>query len=241
MALKRIARRSVPDEIYDQLVDDVLTGELAPGSSLPAERQLAEALGVSRPTVREAVQRLARAGLVEIRQGGSTTVRDPRRSGGLELLPRLILRGGRLDHSVVRSILETRASLGREVAGLAARRDGAAAGPALTAAVDALATEQDPLARQRVALTFWDHLVDAADSIVYRLLFNQLRTVYEPAMAALTGVMDTEVGQPDRYRALATAVIEGDAESARARAETLLSLASAEFDNLLHRLEQTAP
>ncbi|MGW5382229.1 FadR/GntR family transcriptional regulator [Nocardia sp. NPDC003963] len=241
MALKRIARRSVPDEIFDQLVDDVLTGELAPGSTLPAERQLAEALGVSRPTVREAVQRLARAGLVEIRQGGSTTVRDPRRSGGLELLPRLILRGGRLDHSVVRSILETRASLGREVAGLAAGRHGAAIGPALTAAVDELAAQQDSLDRQRVALIFWDHLVDAADSIVYRLLFNQLRAVYEPAMAALTGVMDTEVGRPDRYRALAAAVTTGDAESARARAAELLSPATAEFDDLLHRLEQTAP
>lgn len=239
MALKRIARRSVPDEIYEQLLDDVLTGELAPGSTLPAERQLAEALGVSRPTVREAVQRLARAGLVEIRQGGSTTVRDPRRSGGLELLPRLILRGGRLDHSVVRSILETRATLGREVAGLAAGRHGPAAGPALTAAVDTLADRDDPLARQLAALAFWDHLVDAADSIVYRLLFNQLRTVYEPAMAALTGVMDTEVGQPERYRALTDAVVAGDADSARTRAGALLSLATAEFDNLLHRLEQT--
>lgn len=239
MALKRIARRSVPDEIYEQLVDDVLTGELAPGSALPAERQLAEALGVSRPTVREAVQRLARAGLVEIRQGGSTTVRDPRRSGGLELLPRLILRGGRLDHSVVRSILETRATLGREVAGLAAGRHGPAGGPTLTAAVDTLAGRDDPLARQRAALAFWDHLVDAADSIVYRLLFNQLRTVYEPAMAALTGVMDTEVGQPERYRALAAAVVAGDVDSARTRAAALLSLATAEFDNLLHRLEQT--
>lgn len=240
MALKRIARRSVPDEIYDQLVDDVLTGELAPGSTLPAERQLAEALGVSRPTVREAVQRLARAGLVEIRQGGSTTVRDPRRSGGLELLPRLILRDGRLDHSVVRSILETRATLSREVAGLAARRAGPAAGPALAAAVNTLADRDDPLARQLAALGFWDHLVDAADSIVYRLLFNQLRTVYEPAMAALTGVMDAEVGQPGRYRALAEAVTAGDTDSARTRAEALLSLATAEFDTLLHRLDQTS-
>ncbi|MEV3965742.1 GntR family transcriptional regulator [Nocardia sp. NPDC050193] len=239
MALKRIARRSVPDEIYDQLVDNVLTGELAPGSTLPAERQLAEALGVSRPTVREAVQRLARAGLVEIRQGGSTMIRDPRRSGGLELLPRLILRAGRLDHSVVRSILETRATLGREVAGLAADRHGPAAGPTLAAAVDALADREDPLARQLAALAFWDHLVDAADSIVYRLLFNQLRTVYEPAMAALTGVMDTEVGQPERYRALAEAVTAGDSAAARTRADALLSLATTEFDNLLHRLEQT--
>ncbi|MEU4311987.1 GntR family transcriptional regulator [Nocardia sp. NPDC024068] len=240
MALKRIARRSVPDEIYDQLVDDVLTGELTPGSALPAERQLAEALGVSRPTVREAVQRLARAGLVEIRQGGSTTVRDPRRSGGLELLPRLLLRGGEIDHSVVRSILETRASLGREVAVLAARRGGPALTGELTAAVDELASRHDPLARQRSALEFWDHLVDAAESIVYRLLFNHLRGVYEPAMAALTGVMDTEVGRPELYRALADAVTAGEADTAGSRAGALLSLATTEFDSLLRRLESTS-
>ncbi|MEU1980629.1 GntR family transcriptional regulator [Nocardia sp. NPDC019395] len=241
MALKRIARRSVPDEIFDQLVDDVLTGELVPGSALPAERQLAEALGVSRPTVREAVQRLARSGLVDIRQGGSTTVRDPRRYGGLELLPRLIFQGGELDHGVVRSILETRATLGREVAVLAARRRGADLDSALTAAVDALARQQDPLGRQREALAFWDHLVDAADSIVYRLLFNQLRGIYEPAMAALAGVMDTEVGQPDHYRALAAAVTAGDTDTARTRAEALLSATTEEFDDLLIRLERSTP
>ncbi|MGW0178864.1 FadR/GntR family transcriptional regulator [Nocardia sp. NPDC003345] len=240
MALKRIARRSVPDEIYDQLVDDVLTGELPPGSALPAERQLAEALGVSRPTVREAVQRLARAGLVEIRQGGSTTVRDPRRSGGLELLPRLLLRGGEIDRSVVRSILETRASLGREVAVLAARRGGPGLAREFTAAVDELASARDPLARQRIALEFWDHLVDAAESIVYRLLFNHLRGVYEPAMAALTGVMDTEVGRPELYRRLADAVVAGEADTASSRAEGLLSLATAEFDTFLRRLESTS-
>ncbi|WP_280434508.1 FadR/GntR family transcriptional regulator [Nocardia carnea] len=241
MALKRIARRSVPDEIFDQLVDDVLTGELEPGSALPAERQLAEALGVSRPTVREAVQRLARTGLVDIRQGGSTTVRDPRRYGGLDLLPRLIFRSGILDHGVVRSILETRASLGREVAALAAHRRGPHLGQELAAAVRLLDEAADPPARQRAALAFWDHLVDAADSIVYRLLFNQLRDIYEPTMTALAGVMDAEVGRPEPYRALTEAVTAGDADAARTHADALLSAATAEFDTLLHRLEQNAP
>lgn len=241
MALKRIARRSVPDEIFDQLVDDVLTGELAPGSALPAERQLAEALGVSRPTVREAVQRLGRAGLVDIRQGGSTTVRDPRRHGGLELLPKLIFRGGALDHAVVRSILETRASLGREVAVLAARRGGAELARDLSDAVRELAAAPDSPARQRAALVFWDHLVDAADSIVFRLLFNQLRDIYEPTMAALAGVMDAEVGRPERYRALAEAVTAGDRDTAGARAGELLAAATAEFDTLLRNLERDTP
>ena len=47
--------------------------------------------------MREALQRLSQAGLVEVRHGGSTTVRDFRTSAGLDLLPRLLVRDGELD------------------------------------------------------------------------------------------------------------------------------------------------
>ncbi|MBL1079967.1 FadR family transcriptional regulator [Nocardia sp. 2] len=238
MALKRIDRRTVPDEVFDQLVDTVLDGELEPGATLPAERQLAEALGVSRPTVREALQRLAHTGLVEVRQGGGTTVRDFRRFGGLDMLPRLIFRHGELDHAVLRSILETREAMGREIAGLAAERGGEAIVPALREAVDQLVAHDDPITQQRFALIFWDHLVDAADSIVYRLMFNNLRAVYEPAMAALASVMAAEVGHAERYRALADAVAAGDAPAARTAATELLSLATTEFTTFIRRLQE---
>ena len=55
MPLIPVARRSVTDEVFDQILAEVLDGELAPGASLPSERQLAEVLGVSRPVVREAL------------------------------------------------------------------------------------------------------------------------------------------------------------------------------------------
>ncbi|MFE3054564.1 FadR/GntR family transcriptional regulator [Nocardia sp. NPDC059239] len=235
MAFKRIDRRTVPDTVFEQLVGEVLDGELAPGAALPAERALAETLGVSRPTVREALQRLAHTGLVEVRQGGSTTVQDFRRHAGLEMLPRLLIRQGELDHAVVRSILETRRVLGREVAGLAAERAGAGLAQALHAAVEALAAERNPVTQQMSAVTFWDHLVDGADSIVYRLLYNDLRAVYEPAVEALAGVMAGEVGSIDRYRGLAEAVIAGDAQEARAAADALLAIAAESFDSFLRQ------
>src|SRR5664279_5763580 len=97
MALQRVERRSVPDEVFDQIVAEVVAGDLGPGESLPSERRLAEVLGVSRPAVREALQRVAHAGLVDVRQGDATTVRDFRRSGGLDLLPRLLFSRGELD------------------------------------------------------------------------------------------------------------------------------------------------
>ena len=231
----------MPDSVYDQLLNEMLDGELQPGAALPAERQLAEALGVSRPTVREAMQRLAHSGLVEVRQGGATIVRDFRRAAGLDLLPQLILRAGHLDHDVLRSILEARSAMGREVAGLAAERGGADVAGVLNNAVESLAAQSDPLARQWEAVGFWDHVVDAADSIVYRLLFNNLRAVYEPAMVALVQMMAAEVGQIDRYRALAEAIIAGDADVARQAAAQLLAAATTEFDMLMHHLEERMP
>src|SRR3954465_14847666 len=122
MALQPVNRRSVPEDVFDQILADVLSGEMQPGDALPSERRLAEVLGVSRPAVREALKQLTAAGLVEIRQGDTTTVRDFRKHAGLDLLPRLLLRGGELDPAVVRSILETRLHNGPKVAELAAQR-----------------------------------------------------------------------------------------------------------------------
>ncbi|MGV9677033.1 FadR/GntR family transcriptional regulator [Nocardia sp. NPDC003482] len=239
MALQRIDRRTVPDTVFEQLVDEVLDGELPPGAALPAERQLAETLGVSRPTVREALQRLAHTGLVEVRQGGATTVRDFRRHAGVDMLPRLLVRKGRLDTAVVRSILETRSAMGREVAALAAERADTARADALDDAVDSLAHQGDPVEQQWAALRFWEVLVDAADSVVFRLLFNNLRVVYEPTMAALAQVMVAEVSRIERYRALAGAVRAGDAAAARRAAGELLSAAAAEFEPVLRGLDES--
>src|SRR5689334_15009194 len=168
MPFQPVERRSVPDEVFEQIVADVVGGELAPGEPLPSERRLAEVLRVSRPAVREALQRMAQAGLVEVRQGDTTTVRDFRRHAGMDLLSRLLLRHGELDLAVARSILEARLHIGPKVAALAAERSGAALEPALSEAVRTLAAATDPVEQQRHALTFWDHVVDGADSIAFR-------------------------------------------------------------------------
>ncbi|MEZ0362280.1 FadR/GntR family transcriptional regulator [Mycobacterium sp. pUA109] len=230
MALRPVTRQSVPEHVFEQIMADVLSGEMAPGATLPNERRLAEVLGVSRPAVREALKRLAAAGLIEVRQGDSTTVRDYRRHAGLDLLPRLLLRGGdradQLDLTVVRSIVETRLHNGPKVAELAAARGGPHTAGLLDGAVDALAAEEDPVERQRVALTFWDHVVDAADSIVFRLMFNTLRATYEPALSALATVMAAEVSHPERYRRVARAITAGDPAGAKRAATELLEPAT---------------
>lgn len=237
MALQPVNRRSVPEDVFEQIVAEVLSGEMKPGDALPSERRLAEVLGVSRPAVREALKRLTSTGLVEIRQGDTTTVRDFRRHAGLDLLPRLLFQAGELDITVVRSILETRLHNGPKVAELAAARRGPELAALLDAAIDDLSADTDPVQRQRHALTFWDHLVDGADSIAFRLMYNTLRATYEPALPALAVMMAAEVGRPEAYRAIAEAVTIGDAAAAAAAARALLEPATAALLGALTELE----
>ena len=222
MALRPVARRAVPDQVFEQLLVEMIEGGLGAGDKLPSERELAETLRVSRAAVREALQRMTQTRLVEVRHGGATTVRDFRRAAGLDLLGSLLFRDGSVDPAVVRSILEARLAIGPAVAALAADRRPPGIGDQLGHAVAALSADDDPVRRQLAALTFWDVVVDAADSIVFRLMFNSLRATYEPAIVALATLMSTEVNQLDAYRSVARAITAGDAEAARSAAEELL-------------------
>ena len=237
MVLKPVARRLLPDHVFDQLVEEVVEGDLSAGEALPSERRLAEVLGVSRPAVREAMQRLSQAGLVEVRHGGSTTVRDFRRYAGLDLLPRLLVRSGEIDPYVGRSILQARQAIAPEVAALAAQNSTNEAAAALDAAVSALEAATGSAARQHAALAFWDAVVDAADSIVFRLLFNSLRIAYEPVIEALGPVMEAEVDNLDGYRALAAAVAAAESHAARQAADDLLRPATEAIGRLLALLD----
>lgn len=237
MALQPVNRRSVPEDVFEQIVAEVLSGAMQPGESLPSERRLAEVLGVSRPAVREALKRLSAAGLVDVRQGDSTTVRDFRRHAGLDLLPSLLLRDGELDFAVARSILEARLHNGPKVAELAAHRRRPELAALLDDSIRHLEAEDDAIERQRYALTFWDYVVDGADSIVFRLMYNTLRAAYEPALPALGTVMQAEVGRPEAYRRLAEAITAGDVDGAGRAARQLLEPATTALIAALNTLE----
>jgi DNA-binding FadR family transcriptional regulator len=226
MALQPVVRRSVPEEVFEQIAADVLTGEMQPGEALPSERRLAEVLGVSRPTVREALKRLSAASLVEVRQGGVTTVRDFRRHAGLDLLPRLLFRNGDLDTSVFRSMLETRLRIGPKVAELAAERRVPELGELLEDSLRVLDATKDPIDWHRNTLTFWDHVVDAAGSIVFRLMYNPFRVAYESALTAIGTSMTAEAKHPDAYRRLAVAMCGPDPAGAKKAAHEVLELAN---------------
>lgn len=71
---KPIRQKKVSEGIADQIKELIASGELAPGERIPSERDLAATLGVSRPTVREAMLALEMMGFLEAHQGGGTYV-----------------------------------------------------------------------------------------------------------------------------------------------------------------------
>jgi GntR family transcriptional repressor for pyruvate dehydrogenase complex len=138
----------------------------------------------------------------------------------------LLFRNGELDVSVVRSMLEARLRNGPKVAELAAERHGPELAGLLEDALRALGTEEDPVEWQRGMLEFWDHVVDSAGSIVFRLMYNAFRAAYEPALPALAPAVTAEVKRPDGYRRLADAIAAGDTAEAKNTAHDLLELAN---------------
>lgn len=76
-----IIRRKLADEVRDRLLTMIRGGELQPGDQLPSERTLMEQFGVGRPAVREALQSLGTAGLIEINHGERARIAIPNAEG----------------------------------------------------------------------------------------------------------------------------------------------------------------
>ncbi len=114
--LSPISRLDLHTEITSRLVRLIVSSE--PGSRLPTERELAEMLGVSRTTVREAVRSLAFVGAVQVRQGDGIYVSKAQDSD----IERLVGLGLVIQRSKVNEVIEARRLLEVEVAALAAQR-----------------------------------------------------------------------------------------------------------------------
>ncbi|MBV7316471.1 pyruvate dehydrogenase complex transcriptional repressor PdhR [Shewanella sp. NIFS-20-20] len=76
MAYSKINQPKISDVIMQHLERMILEGSLQPGQKLPAERELAIQFEVSRPSLREAIQKLEAKGLLLRRQGGGTYVKE---------------------------------------------------------------------------------------------------------------------------------------------------------------------
>ena len=93
------------------LLTSILNGELKPGQALPGERKLAEQLGITRPTLRETLQRMAREGWFRISHGKSTIVNDYMAEGGMGLLSTLVQYSEYLPEKFIEHFLNIRCVL----------------------------------------------------------------------------------------------------------------------------------
>ncbi|NEC47383.1 FadR family transcriptional regulator [Actinospica acidiphila] len=114
-ALRPMAKQRLYEQVLDRLRQYVTEGGLRAGDRLPPERDLAQRLGVSRASVKQAIVVLEVQGLVEARHGGGTyLVRD---SLDVEPVERMVERRRRLP-----DVLEAREALETKLAELAAER-----------------------------------------------------------------------------------------------------------------------
>jgi GntR family transcriptional regulator, negative regulator for fad regulon and positive regulator of fabA len=93
------------------LILAILNEDFPPGSILPSERELAMMLGVTRPTLRETLQRLGRDGWLSIQQGKSTRVNDYWKEGGLNVLNALVQYSNKLPSDFILNLLHVRLAL----------------------------------------------------------------------------------------------------------------------------------
>ncbi|MEW1960094.1 FadR/GntR family transcriptional regulator [Kineococcus sp. NPDC059986] len=116
--LTALPRGSAVSEVARQMTTLIADGTFAPGSRLPPERQLAESLGVGRSAVREALAALEILGLVSVRPGSGTYVRDSMS----ELLPTTLSWGLMLSAAHTAQLSEVRGALEVQAAVQAAER-----------------------------------------------------------------------------------------------------------------------
>jgi DNA-binding FadR family transcriptional regulator len=235
--LPKLHRRSLAATVFDELSRRILAQRLDPGTPLPTERALAEALGVNRGAVREAISRLVQEGLVDVRQGDGSRVADYPRRGGLALLGRMLLRAdGRVDVEVARSVVEMRAALAPDAARWCALRRDDRVLARLDATLAAIRVAETVDERQRLSIELWDAVVTGSGNIAYRFAYNTLRETYEQMRRSLAAALAEEVGAIDDLAAMVEAIRARNPDEARARAHAVIDRGTVGLARILEAL-----
>ncbi|CAM3557044.1 Fatty acid metabolism regulator protein [Vibrio aerogenes CECT 7868] len=93
------------------IIESIWNGRFPPGSILPAERELSELIGVTRTTLREVLQRLARDGWLTIQHGKPTKVNQFMETSGLHILDTLMTLDADNATSIVEDLLAVRTNI----------------------------------------------------------------------------------------------------------------------------------
>lgn len=118
MDFKPIKTKKIYEEIIDQVKSLIAEGILNPGDKLISEREMADRLKVGRSAVREAFRALEAMGVIEIRQGEGTFIKEVSTDSLAQTLALFLM----TERDTTRELLELRKILEVEAAGLAAQR-----------------------------------------------------------------------------------------------------------------------
>jgi GntR family transcriptional regulator, transcriptional repressor for pyruvate dehydrogenase complex len=205
-------------EVADRLVTAIALGEYPPGERLPPERELAQMLGVSRSTFREASGRLLAIGIVDIRRGrqGGTYVRESWTAASAEAVRRTLL--PRWDE--MEQLFDLRCLVEGMVARVAALRRGGDDVERMRAALGRFSSAQTPRQEHAADIAFHQAVVAATRNPQIAGLTRDLltrvslgfpiepydgdRAVYQRALAEHTALFEAiEAGDAERAGATA--------------------------------------
>ena len=191
MNFPQIARRRLSAEIADHIEQQILNGDLAEGSRLPAEKELGLSFGVSRNAVREALKTLEERGLVQIQNGRGAYVTSP----GADMLRAAVARyvQSHLTPDTVHEFYQFREALEGAAARIAAERAGEHDLQLLSAALAAMERSEENAADWMEAdVAFHRALLGATHNPFFITL---LEPVVDRLREAITASFDSEGAQ----------------------------------------------
>jgi GntR family negative regulator for fad regulon and positive regulator of fabA len=209
-----------PAELTEKrLIEAILEGHFPIDSTLPAERELASQLGVTRPTLREALQRMARDGWVDIQQGRPTRVRDYWREGNLGVLGAIAHHQEHIPPDFVLNLLTVRALLAPEYAHAAVAHH---PHETLTTLDGYEQLEDAPLAYAKADWELHQKLANLSGNPVFTLILNGFSDLYQSMAMIYFALPETRQHSRAFYRELRSAAAEQDAEAAESITRTVM-------------------
>lgn len=218
------------DDIVTQLRALIAQRDLQPGMRLPAERQLAAELGVSRSSLREAIQKLVGNGLLVSRRGGGTWLQQQLAPWSEQQIVTPIRSLLAADPDYRYDILEARHAIEASTAWHAALRATEADKERLQYCFDATLAfleHDDPELAAQADVRFHLAIAEASHNLV---LLQTMRGFFELMQSSVIHSRRQMVIQPtlfaqltEQHRALLQAILAGDAEGARQAAMTHLA------------------
>jgi GntR family negative regulator for fad regulon and positive regulator of fabA len=201
-----------PAELAEtRLISAILDGQFPINSTLPPERDLSGQLGVTRPTLREALQRMARDGWVEIHHGRPTRVRDYWHEGNLGVLSALAAGPGSLPPEFVPNLLAVRLALAPAYTRLAVERSARA----ITELLEAYqAIDDSPDAFAEADWHLHRVLTIASGNPVFTLILNGFGTLYHNMARRYFASPEARGHSRDFYSGLLSSARSTDADGA---------------------------